>query len=203
MENETYFTFLRHGRSRADDENVHEGRYDSPLTEVGRAQVQARAQEFVQQHVHFDAIIASPLQRAHETAAMIGQALNVPVETDPDWMERDNGPLAGMPFDLAEERYPQASFRNPYESPHGAIESDWHLYCRAAGAVEKVIRRGAGHFLVVAHGGILNAALMGVVGAQPSANQQGIVFGFGDTGYARLRYSPAQHIWCLLAFKAE
>ena len=28
---------MRHGRSRADDELVHEGRYDSPLTDVGRA----------------------------------------------------------------------------------------------------------------------------------------------------------------------
>ena len=27
---------MRHGRSRADDELVHEGRYDSPLTDVGR-----------------------------------------------------------------------------------------------------------------------------------------------------------------------
>ena len=28
-------TLMRHGRSRADDEMVHEGRYDSPLTDVG------------------------------------------------------------------------------------------------------------------------------------------------------------------------
>ena len=27
---------MRHGRSRADDEMVHEGRYDSPLTDIGR-----------------------------------------------------------------------------------------------------------------------------------------------------------------------
>jgi len=31
-----HLTLLRHGRSRGDDENVHEGRYDAPLTEVGR-----------------------------------------------------------------------------------------------------------------------------------------------------------------------
>lgn len=36
-------TLLRHGRSRADDEDVHEGRYNSPLTDVGRAQAQALA----------------------------------------------------------------------------------------------------------------------------------------------------------------
>jgi broad specificity phosphatase PhoE len=96
MENKIHVTFLRHARSRADDENVHEGRYDSPLTDVGRAQVQARAQDFLERKFQFDRIVASTLQRAHETAKIIGQALNTPVETDPDWMELDNGPLAGM-----------------------------------------------------------------------------------------------------------
>jgi 2,3-bisphosphoglycerate-dependent phosphoglycerate mutase len=32
------FIFLRHGRSRADDEGVYEGRYDSPLSGVGQTQ---------------------------------------------------------------------------------------------------------------------------------------------------------------------
>ncbi|WP_412027616.1 phosphoglycerate mutase family protein [Deinococcus yunweiensis] len=36
-------TILRHGRSRADDENVHEGRYDSPLNAEGQAQARALA----------------------------------------------------------------------------------------------------------------------------------------------------------------
>ena len=96
MENKIQVTFLRHARSLADDENVHEGRYDSPLTDVGRAQVQARAQDFLERKFQFDRIVASTLQRAHETAKIIGQALNTPVETDPDWMELDNGPLAGI-----------------------------------------------------------------------------------------------------------
>jgi 2,3-bisphosphoglycerate-dependent phosphoglycerate mutase len=47
MEKEIHITFMRHGRSRAEDEEVHEGRYDSPLTDIGRAQAQIRAQEFL------------------------------------------------------------------------------------------------------------------------------------------------------------
>jgi len=42
MDPKIFITFMRHGRSRADDENVHEGRYDSPLTEIGRAQIRQR-----------------------------------------------------------------------------------------------------------------------------------------------------------------
>ena len=202
MEDEAYITFLRHGRSRADDEKVHEGRYDSPLTDTGRAQVRLRAQEFLSLNIRFDRIISSTLMRAYETASIIGQALNVQVETDADWMELDNGPLAGMPREVAAQRYPKPNFRNPYEPIYGTGESEWEIYRRGARAVEQVIRRGAGNYLVVAHGAILNAALKTIVGAPPSVNQQGILFRFGDTGYARFIYYPSKHRWVLIEFTA-
>lgn len=198
---EVFLTFLRHGRSRADDEGVHEGRYDSPLTLVGRGQVRRRGKEFVSRDFHFDRIVCSTLQRAHETAQIIGQLLKVPVEPDPDWMEIDNGPLAGLPFSVAEERYPRPTFRNPNEPPLGTGESEWELYCRAARTLEKVVRRGPGSYLVVAHGGILNAAIKTIAGAIPAANHQGMAFRFNDTGYARWVYYPSRHAWHLLEFK--
>lgn len=95
MEDEVCVTFLRHRRSPVDDEKVHEGEYDSPLTDTGRAQVQHCAQEFLLRKIRFDRIISSTLLRAHETAKIIGQLLNVSIESDADWMELDNGPLAG------------------------------------------------------------------------------------------------------------
>ena len=104
MENKILVTLLRHGRSQADDEGVHEGRYDSPLTEEGREQVHRRAQDFLQRGFQFDLIIASTLQRANETARIIGSTLGVSVEDNPDWMEWDNGPLAGLPFDVADRK---------------------------------------------------------------------------------------------------
>ncbi|PKO03254.1 MAG: histidine phosphatase family protein [Chloroflexi bacterium HGW-Chloroflexi-5] len=200
MKEEIHITFLRHGRSRADDEEVHEGRYDSPLTDIGRSQVQARAQDFLSRNLQFDKIITSPLQRAYETAKIIGQWLNVSIEEDSDWMEMDNGPLAGLPREIAEKKYPRPSFRNPYEPFCGTGESDWDIYCRGAKAVEKIIRRGIGNYLVVAHGGILNAAMRTIVGAQPHINQQGIFFKFDDTGFARMVYRPSEHLWRLLEF---
>jgi len=202
MENKIQVTLLRHGRSRADDEKVHEGRYDSTLTEIGRAQARVRAQEFLSGMTHFDCIVSSTLRRAHETATIIGELLGVSVETDPDWMELDNGPLAGLSREVALERFPKPIFRNPYEPFCGTGESDWEIFCRGARAVEKIIRRGAGNYLVVAHGGILNSAIRTIIGARPFSNQQGIAFGFGDTGYARFEYYPSKHLWYLLEFKA-
>src|SRR4028118_2192609 len=100
---------LRHGRSRADDENVHEGRYDSPLTETGRTQARALAARWHQEQIHFDAIATSPLCRASETAVIIGESLGIEPQYDEDLMERDNGLAAGMPLDEVERQYPEAS----------------------------------------------------------------------------------------------
>ena len=61
-----------------------------------------------------DLIIASSLQRANETARIIASTYHMNIESDPDWMEWDNGPLAGLLFDVAEERFPQPDFITPY-----------------------------------------------------------------------------------------
>jgi len=197
MENLIELTLMRHGRSRADDENVHEGRYDSPLTEVGREQVTRRAEHWLAEGVSFDAIIASTLQRAHETARIIGRILGASVETDPDWMEFNNGPLAGLTFEEANRLYPMPAFRNLYEPFHGSGESEWEFHSRAARGVQSVVRRGTGRYLVVAHGGTLNMALRVIVGTPPVVMRQGIQFAFEDAGFARLSYYPGKHVWVL------
>ena len=201
MAREIGITLVRHGRSKADDEGVHEGRYDSPLTEIGRAQAEKRALELLNQGLSFQLIIASPLIRAQETARILSAILKVTVETEQDWIEMDNGPLAGLPFDIAAKAYPRPTFRNPYERLAGNGESEWSLYTRAGRAVEKLVQRGEGQYLVVAHGGILNAALRTILGVVPWGNEQGIVFAFGDLGYARLTYTPGQHRWVLHEFQ--
>lgn len=199
MTPEIYITFLRHGRSMADDEMKYEGRYDSPLTEVGREQATQRGLGWRAAGVRFDRIIFSPLKRAHETASIIGAILGIPFEADPDWMEFDNRPLAGLTYEEGEKLYPTPSFRNPYEPFQGIGESDWEVYCRAARAVEKIVRGGISRTLVVAHGGILNMAIRTIVGATPPVNRTGIWFAFADTGYAQTVYDPNKHRWGLLA----
>lgn len=200
MADEIFIHFMRHGRSRADDEGVHEGRYDSPLTDVGRAQVRARGQAWKLQGIRFDLIIASTLVRARESAEIIGGLLQATVEAEDIWMEMDNRPLAGMPIAEAKVRYPRPQFRGPYEPFHGVGESDWELHCRAVSALEKLVRRGPGRYLVVSHGGMLNAVLRAIVGAQPPINGHGIWFQFGDAGYARCSYDRGGHYWVLQEF---
>jgi len=193
-------TLVRHGRSRADDEGVHEGRYDSPLTDVGCAEAEKAGKDMLASGLICRAIIASPLQRAQSTARILSKCLGAPLETDSDWAEMDNGPLAGLAFDEAAIRYPKPAFRNPYERLAGSGESAWALYARAARAVERLVQRERGHYIVVAHGGILNAALRTVLGSVPSGNNQGVEFRFGDLGYVWLTYIPGDHRWVIREF---
>ncbi len=108
-------TLLRHGRSRADDENVHEGRYDSPLTAVGVAQAEVLAAYWLEHPPGFERIVCSSLVRARRTAEIIGAALSLEVEPDDAWMEFDNGPVAGLPRAEARLRYPAPAFRGRFE----------------------------------------------------------------------------------------
>ena len=197
---------MRHGRSQADDEEVHEGRYDSPLTDVGRSQVRSRAEAWRRAGFTFDLIVASTLVRAAESAQIVGEVLDVPIKYDPDWMERDNGPLAGLPFELATERYPKPDFSNPFQpyvAPTGEGESGWDLSSRGAKALQSVVRRGRRSTLVVAHGGILNAAMYCILGIPPPTSVSGVRFAFGDACFVRTSYSPGRHIWTIREMSAQ
>lgn len=196
-----HITLLRHGRSRADDEKVHEGRYDSPLTQMGFEQAQKRLEDFRAKGFRFDRIIASPLIRAKAVAEVMSEGLDVPMELDPDWMEMDNGGAAGLSWEQNQKRYPRPAFITPFTDIYGGGESRWEMYARAARAVQAVVRRGADKYLVVAHGGILNSALHTLIGSTPTVNHQGFWFAFADLGYASVMYDPEQHRWNLLEFQ--
>jgi len=190
--------FLRHGRSRADDEGRFEGRYDSPLTDQGRDQASRRAEEWVSRGERFDEIISSPLVRALETAKIIGEQLGCRVTEDPQWLEMDSGNLAGLSYEEGRTRFPVPAFVSPYDQIAGTGESGWELHARAAVAVESVVNRGDGRYLVVAHGGIINAALRTIIGTGPPVNFGGIKFHLGDLGYVTTKYLRRHHGWTIV-----
>lgn len=116
-------------------------------------------------------------------------------------MEIDNRPLAGLAIDVANARYPRLQFRNPYEPFHGVGENETALHCRATLALEALFRRGPGGYLVVSHGGFLNAVLRNIVGTQQPVNGTlGIWFAFSDTGFVGCSYFPGVHRWVIREF---
>jgi broad specificity phosphatase PhoE len=114
-------------------------------------------------------------------------------------MERDNGLLAGLLPEEAAERHPRIDFMPPFTSIGGTGESQWELYLRAGRAVQELLRKPPGRYLIVSHGGFLNMVMYVILGIVPQANFQGARFRFRNTAFARLTYSPTEHIWRLEA----
>lgn len=197
MDNPIYhFTFLRHGESVGNAQSRWQGQSDYPLTERGRAQARALAERWKSEAVKFDLAIASPLGRAKETAQIIASALNFNVELDPIWMERDIGEMEGLTAEEVRQK-PQPLYVTPYNPVGGNGEGDWELYLRAGKALHELLRRPAGSYLIVSHGGMLNQLMHAVVGVAQHADPSGIRFHFENTSFARVIYYPQRHRWAI------
>jgi broad specificity phosphatase PhoE len=192
-------TLLRHGESVGNAGGYHQGQADFPLSQKGQEQATRLANYWSGQDVHYDLIITSPLSRARQTAGLLAEALHTPIETKPVWMERDAGLLSGLHTTEAAELYPRPAFMPPYQPIGNSGESMWALYLRAGAAVQDLVGRQPGSYLVVSHGGILNMVLYAILGIAPQANNSGPRFRFSNTGYARLTYNPAEHVWRVLS----
>lgn len=187
--------FLRHAESVGNAEGYFQGQEDFDLTERGETQVQALADRWQAEGRKFDHIIASPLTRARKTAEGIAAMLNMEIEFDPIWMERHNGKVSGMKYEAAREKYPLPEFRNPYAKFAENGEGDWELYLRAGNALQNLLYRPAGRYLVVSHGGLLNQTIKVITGVPPHANYQGPQFRFGNTAFATVSYFSDSHRW--------
>jgi len=88
----------------------------------------------------------------------------------------------------------------PYTHFGETGESRLEVKLRAGRALQGLLDRPPAHYLVVAHGGILNMALFTAMDMPLHANDQGPRFVFCNTGYADFTYNPVRHAWRLWAF---
>jgi broad specificity phosphatase PhoE len=193
-------TFLRHGESVGNAQGYYQGQHDFPLTEKGIEQAYTLSQLWRYENKNFELVITSPLTRALQTAEILSQALHVPLETNPLWLERDAGKISGMNPEDADEKYPKPDFTNIYQPLGLTGESRWQLYLRAGQAIENLIGRLPGSYLVVSHGGLLNMALYAILGIAPQANTEGAHFYFYNASFAELTYYPEINSWIMKKF---
>jgi 2,3-bisphosphoglycerate-dependent phosphoglycerate mutase len=193
-------TFLRHGESVGNAEARFQGHADFPLTEKGRSQAQALALSWKEAGRQFDLCLSSPLLRARQTAEILAEALNFPIEFDSDLMEINNGIIAGLTAEEALQVSAQPSFMTPYTHYGQTGESRWELFLRAGQAIQRILDRPPGNYLVIAHGGILNMLLYAVLGIPVQPVASGPRFFFDNTSYASFRYEVERPGWHLLEF---
>jgi 2,3-bisphosphoglycerate-dependent phosphoglycerate mutase len=193
------FTFLRHGESTGNAEKRHQGQADFPLTKLGITQVEKLTAYWEKQEMEFDLAFSSPLTRAKQSAEIITKALNLTLEYDPIWMERDNGKLAGMLHEKAMQEMPPPEFIPLYQPIAGTGESQWELFLRAGKALNLLMKNPPGRYLIISHGGLLNMVIHAAVGLIPQPNFQGPNFRFSNTGYTTLQFKPENNNWILRA----
>jgi 2,3-bisphosphoglycerate-dependent phosphoglycerate mutase len=76
-------TFLRHGQSVANRDGI------AGAPDFFRARARAKPRAWGPEPLEFDLILSSPLKRASETASILSDHLGVPIELEPQWVERD------------------------------------------------------------------------------------------------------------------
>lgn len=144
-ENRPELVLIRHGETEWSKSGQHTGRTDLPLTEHGRTE--ARAIKSAVSAIDFAHAFASPLQRAWETAGLVGLA----PQRDDDLLEWDYGEYEGISTAETRETIPDWSVWT--HEIHGGESVD-EVGRRADQAIERYSQLD-GSVAVVAHGHFL------------------------------------------------
>src|SRR5437867_1816005 len=98
----TRICFVRHGESVWNAERRVQGQLDIPLSVTGIKQAEAVANSVAREK--FDALYASDLIRARDTAEAVARQLRLPVQSHQDLRERHFGIFQGLTYDDVQAR---------------------------------------------------------------------------------------------------
>ncbi|HQT60200.1 MAG TPA: histidine phosphatase family protein [Acidiphilium sp.] len=151
----TPFWFLRHGQTDYNAQGLSQGAIDIPLNETGRAQARAAAPLLLGRGIV--GIVASPMQRARETAEIVNETLGLPLAFEPELREVVFGGMEGKPLEPWFSDWIDGRL-----TPPGA-ESFADITLRAGAALRAILAR-PGPLLLVSHGAFFRAVrgLLGV-----------------------------------------
>jgi len=101
----TRLIIIRHGETDWNIEGRYQGQADPPLNKKGFSQARKLASELTK--TGLDVIFSSPLQRAFQTAKVIAEPLNIPVNIEPRLMEIHQGEWQTLLVTEIAARYPE------------------------------------------------------------------------------------------------
>ena len=162
---------IRHGESLSNREGRVQGQADVKLSDTGRQQATAVASWCKSQSFHKKSceLWSSPLCRARETADVIGTAIGLSAKIEDKLVELNAGVFQGHLWDDLADRFPEdvAQWRSgdvDFQIPGG--ESRRQLAERGRHALQSLSCRPVDSMVIVAHGGVLTAALGLLVGRE-------------------------------------
>ena len=145
----------RHGQTTWNAEHRFQGQTDIPLDETGTGQAEYAARRLAT--LRPDALFASDLSRAQQTAAPLARLTGLPVSLDKDLRERFGGDWEGLSDAEIRERYPEERVTwNPPNGEPTAVVAE-----RVAGALDRIAGGLADGQLavVVGHGAALRLGM--------------------------------------------
>jgi broad specificity phosphatase PhoE len=149
----TTIFLVRHGETDWNRERRVQGHSDVPLNDVGRVQAQALAKQLDGER--FDAVYASDLARARETAEIAAAATGLAVRELVDLREKHFGSWEGLTDDAIRTRFPAAG-----TGAWGDGETTDEMSARVVAALRGIAaEHPGGNILVTTHGGPIRAAL--------------------------------------------
>jgi probable phosphoglycerate mutase len=150
----------RHGQTEWNAQHRFQGQTDIPLDATGQGQAEYAARRLAT--LRPDALFASDLTRAQQTAAPLARLAGLPVIPDKDLRERFGGDWEGLSDAEIRERYPAE--RVTWNPPNGEISQV--VADRVAGALGRIADSLADGQLavVVGHGAALRLGIERVLG---------------------------------------
>lgn len=147
---------IRHGQTDWNLAARMQGRTDIPLNDTGREQALVAAS--VLENQPWDVVVSSPLDRARETADIIGRALGVPLGASYDELtEQDFGAAEGTLVAELATRWPDRDFADK--------EPDEEVGPRGLRGLERIALDHPGaRVLAVAHGTLIRHTLASISG---------------------------------------
>jgi len=162
--------FLRHGQAKNNTERILAGRTPGvPLTEKGVDQAE-KAAKFLEE-MNVSAIYSSPIERAQDTAEIIGKHNSIDVRIDDRLIELDMGKFTGMPYDEIFSSHGNVFmkfYNGELEIAHNGVETFADVKKRVLGMVDHIIENHADENVVlVTHMDPIKAMLSTVVSLSP------------------------------------
>lgn len=190
---------IRHGESVGNAEGRMQGRYDTSLSELGRAQVCLLAERLQREGWQLAALYASPLRRAAETAEILAAALARPIAWDERLLEYDIGQIGGVVWADVETLYPEIwqQLHGPGPVAFPGEEGLDAFQRRVAALVEDLRGRHGDDEIVglVSHGGTLSMVICYALNMPPRRPQP---FRLNNSSLSILQFRPRGPVVTLL-----
>lgn len=197
-----HFYLIRHGQSYVNLPDWDKGNSDEGLTDLGKRQAAALAAWLPRHLSKVDAIYASTMQRARETAVPLAKAYNLPIQFDDRLREIGNNRADHTPW--PHDGLPEYGAYWGSERPFTSITPDYdngeslmHFRVRLGMFIEEMIERHREQTIIaVCHGGVIELTYDHIFNVGPWRRCEAWTKNTGVTRFELVEH-PAREMWRL------